>query len=150
MSFIGLAINHARTRAGMSNKALAEQTGLSQQFVGDVQRGQRIPTMETMLLFANVFPDVDSAQWAWYVVRDLYGAPLADLLWGFAVVEEKRRERDRKAQGRGEDQGDHGDLREWISGADGDPGGTAPGGQAPENRWPHTGNVRRERLTGRS
>lgn len=84
MTYIGDEIRRTRTRAGMTSKALAEQTKLSQQYVGDVQLGRRLPSMETMLVFCNVFPDADSARWAWLMLTDLYGQPMVDMLWAYA------------------------------------------------------------------
>lgn len=84
MSYIGEEIKRCRNVAGMTSKELAERTGLSQQFVGDVQLGRRTPTMETMLMFCNVFPDADSGRWAWLILRDLYGDDIFDLMWRYA------------------------------------------------------------------
>lgn len=94
MSYIGLAIERRRKQAHMTNKELAIQTGLSQQYVGDVQLGRRIPTLETMLLFATVFPDVQPGRWSWLVLQDLYGEVICERLWEFAVTEEARRVRE--------------------------------------------------------
>jgi transcriptional regulator with XRE-family HTH domain len=80
MSYIGEAIKRERKLAGLTSKQLAERTGLSQQYVGDVQFGRRIPTVETMLLFANQFPDVDSAWWAWLLLRDLWGDEIVKVM----------------------------------------------------------------------
>jgi transcriptional regulator with XRE-family HTH domain len=83
MSFIGDEIKRTRLRHGLTSKQLAEATGLSQQFVGDVQHGRRVPTLETMLVFCNVFSDADPGRWAWLVIRDLYGDGMFDLLWKY-------------------------------------------------------------------
>ena len=90
MSFIGEAIKRERKLAGLTSKQLAERVNLSQQYVGDVQFGRRIPPVETMFVFANQFPDVDSAWWAWLLLRDL---------WGDEIVKVMRRQAARQALG---------------------------------------------------
>jgi transcriptional regulator with XRE-family HTH domain len=89
MSLIGAAIQVERNLAGLTNKQIAEMTGLSQQYVGDVQLGRRIPAVETMLLFANLFPHVDSAGWAWLVLRDLWGEEIATTMRQYAARQEE-------------------------------------------------------------
>lgn len=97
MTFIGAAIKRERTAAGMTSKQLAERTGLSQQYVGDVQHGRRVPSVETMLKIANVFPDVDSARWLILLLRDLWGAPIVDLISKHIIAAHEQGEERRPA-----------------------------------------------------
>ena len=85
VSRIGTLIREARTACGMTSKQLAEQTGLSQQYVGEVQRGSRIPSPETMLLFANIFPDEDTTAWCWELLADVWGPSIAGHMREHAV-----------------------------------------------------------------
>lgn len=89
MTKIGDAIRAARTARGMTGKQLAETLSLSQQFVGDVERGYRVPSLETALVFCNAFPEQDSAAWLWLVLRDQHGDAIADLMWKHAVKSEE-------------------------------------------------------------
>ncbi len=45
---------------------------------------RRIPSVETMLLFANQFSDVDSAAWAWLLLEDIWGESMAMTMWSYA------------------------------------------------------------------
>lgn len=86
MSAIGEEVKLARLRAGMTSKKLSDEIGLSQQYVGDIQYGRRLPSVDTLLVIANVFPDVDSADWLWLLLMDLWGEPVVALMRRHARV----------------------------------------------------------------
>jgi len=50
-----------RERKGLSKYAVAQQSGLSQQAVGYMEKGHRIPSLETVLRIAKAM-DVDLAK----------------------------------------------------------------------------------------
>lgn len=52
MSTVGQRIRSARERMGMSQRRLAEQAGLSPQFVSDIERGRTPPSLKTLKLIA--------------------------------------------------------------------------------------------------
>jgi transcriptional regulator with XRE-family HTH domain len=80
MSRIGEAIRAECRAAGMTSNGLAEIVTLTPQYVRLIWCGGAIPSMETVLKIANVFPDVDPAAWCWLLLRDLWGEPIADLM----------------------------------------------------------------------
>jgi len=51
-------IQEARVRAGVSIYRLSKRSGVSQQMIGYVERGLRIPSLDTLLRIANAL-DVD-------------------------------------------------------------------------------------------
>jgi transcriptional regulator with XRE-family HTH domain len=86
VSRIGEKIKHTRLRANMTSKDLAGATLLSEQYVSDLQRGRRLPSLETLLVICNVFPDADSAEWAWLLLEDLWGPAVVALMKKRALV----------------------------------------------------------------
>jgi transcriptional regulator with XRE-family HTH domain len=86
MSAIGEEVKLARLRAGMTSKQLSDEIGLTQQYVGDIQHGRRLPSVNTLLVIANVFPDVDSADWLWLLLMDQWGEPVVALMRRHARV----------------------------------------------------------------
>ena len=79
MSRIGQAIR-TRRRDSMTSSHLAELVTLTPQYVRLIECGGAIPSFVSMLAIANVFPDVDSAEWLWLLLRDLWGDDIADLM----------------------------------------------------------------------
>jgi transcriptional regulator with XRE-family HTH domain len=53
-------LKEERERKGLSKYAIAQQSGLSQQAVGYMEKGHRIPSLETVLRIAKAM-DVDLA-----------------------------------------------------------------------------------------
>jgi transcriptional regulator with XRE-family HTH domain len=53
-------LKEERERKGLSKYAVAQQSGLSQQAVGYMEKGHRIPSLETVLRIAKAI-DVDLA-----------------------------------------------------------------------------------------
>lgn len=80
MSQIGDAIKHTRRQAGLTSRDLAEQVTLTPQYVRLIECGGAVPGLRSVLAVANVFPDVDTAEWLWLLLRDLWGDPIADLM----------------------------------------------------------------------
>jgi transcriptional regulator with XRE-family HTH domain len=88
MSFIGNALTRERIACKMTQKQLAEITDFSPQFINDVEHGRRIPAPETVLRFANMFPEsVDSAWWLWLALYDTWGPEIAAAMRRFAAAE---------------------------------------------------------------
>jgi len=54
-------LKEERERKGLSKYAVAQQSGLSQQAVGYMEKGHRIPSLETVLRIAKAM-DVDLAK----------------------------------------------------------------------------------------
>jgi len=54
MSTVGQRIRSAREKMGMSQRRLAEQAGLSPQFISDIERGRTPPSLKTLKLIAAV------------------------------------------------------------------------------------------------
>lgn len=54
-------LKEARELRGISKYAVAQRSGLSQQAVGYMEKGSRIPSLETVLRVANAL-DVDLAE----------------------------------------------------------------------------------------
>jgi transcriptional regulator with XRE-family HTH domain len=84
LSKIGEAIRAARQARGVTARHLAREIHLSEQFISDVERGYRVPSFETTLVFCNAFPDQDSAAWLWLTLRDQHGDPIADVMTAYA------------------------------------------------------------------
>lgn len=73
MNRTGSAIRIARMAHGLSAKDLAARTGLSQQYISEVQRGTRVPPVETLLLIARALPNADRTALLWRLLRDSWG-----------------------------------------------------------------------------
>ena len=54
MSSIGANIRSARVRRKWRQEDLAEKTGLSPNYIGAIERGEKIPALETLLTIINV------------------------------------------------------------------------------------------------
>lgn len=54
-------LKEERERRGLSKYAVSQQSGLSQQAVGYMEKGHRIPSLETVLRIANAM-DVDLSE----------------------------------------------------------------------------------------
>lgn len=50
---IGVVIRRNRTDRGLSQESLAELAGLSRSFVGEVERGAAVPSVETLQRLAD-------------------------------------------------------------------------------------------------
>ena len=50
---IGIVIRHNRTGRGLSQESLAELAGLSRSFVGEIERGAAVPSVETLQRLAD-------------------------------------------------------------------------------------------------
>jgi transcriptional regulator with XRE-family HTH domain len=105
LSFIGDEIKRTRKAHGMTSRDVATQVTLTPQYVRLIECGGATPAMDTALRICNLFPDADSARWAWLVIRDQYGDGVFHLLWDSAVKGERRR---RPAQAGGEMGGEAG------------------------------------------
>ena len=51
-ALFGRNVRAARTRAGMTQEALAEASGYHPTFVGNVERGYRVPSLPTLIRIA--------------------------------------------------------------------------------------------------
>lgn len=85
MSFIGAAIRRERLAAGLSPVQCAAQIRfgpgprgghryIATGYLQDVEAGRTLPGPEFVLATANVFPDVDSAEWLWLLLLDMWGS----------------------------------------------------------------------------
>jgi transcriptional regulator with XRE-family HTH domain len=50
---VGAALKHWRTHRGLTQEGLAEQSGLSYKFIGEIERGSANPTIETLSTLAR-------------------------------------------------------------------------------------------------
>lgn len=53
LSSIGMNIRKYRQQKGMRQEDLAEQAGLSVNYVGMIERGDKIPALDTFIVIAN-------------------------------------------------------------------------------------------------
>ena len=51
---IGIRIRKLRRAAGLTQEELAEKVGISASFMGHIERGSRISSLETLILMCNV------------------------------------------------------------------------------------------------
>jgi transcriptional regulator with XRE-family HTH domain len=86
MSRVGRAIKAERKACGMTSKQLAEQVTLTPQYIRLIECGLAVPSMETTLKIANVFPDLDSTALLWDLLADLWGQPIAAVMKQHAVA----------------------------------------------------------------
>jgi len=54
LEMLGKRVQQARLRKGLTQFALAEDVGVSQNFLGDVERGLKVPGISTCIKLANV------------------------------------------------------------------------------------------------
>jgi transcriptional regulator with XRE-family HTH domain len=87
MSRVGNALKRERKACGMTTAQVAEQVTLTPQYVRLIECGGAIPSMESTLKLANVFPDLDSTALLWDLLADLWGAPIVDVMKQHAVAE---------------------------------------------------------------
>jgi DNA-binding XRE family transcriptional regulator len=90
VSLIGNEIKRHRLRANMTSKTLAGCTALSEQDIGDIQHGRRLPSVETLLVICNVFPDADPGRWLWLMLRDQWGDGVFEVMWRYAGQDWRR------------------------------------------------------------
>lgn len=64
----------------MTSRDLAAEVTLTPQYVRLIECGNAIPAMPTVLRIANVFPGVESAEWLWVLLTDLWGAEIVDVM----------------------------------------------------------------------
>lgn len=50
----GKKIREARNKLGMSRSTLAEKLGISVNFLGDIERGLKLPSVPNLILLANI------------------------------------------------------------------------------------------------
>lgn len=50
----GKKIREARTKLGISRSTLAEKIGISTNFLGDIERGLKLPSVPNLILIANI------------------------------------------------------------------------------------------------
>ena len=50
----GKKIREARNKIGMSRSTLAEKLGISVNFLGDIERGLKLPSVPNLILIANI------------------------------------------------------------------------------------------------
>ena len=86
MSQIGDAIRMRRTAENIAANRLAGLTMLSPQYISDIELGRRLPTVETTVNIANVFPDVELPAWLWLLLTDQWGQPIVDTMQRYAVA----------------------------------------------------------------
>lgn len=80
-TLIGDEIRRHRLRANMTSKRLADEILLSEQYLSDIQKGRRLPSIDTLLTICNVFPDADSGRWLWLLLRDIWGDAAFNVMW---------------------------------------------------------------------
>lgn len=90
MSRIGAAIREARQAGTMTSAQLAERVTLTPQYIRLIECGGAVPSFRTVLAIANQFPDVDSTEWCFLLLEDLWGKPTVDAMKRWAVVEDAR------------------------------------------------------------
>lgn len=78
----------ALKNSGLTGVEFAERLHISPQFVNDVKHGRRLPTPDRVLQFASQFSDVDSAEWLWLLLTDLWGEPIAAMMQEHAKASE--------------------------------------------------------------
>jgi transcriptional regulator with XRE-family HTH domain len=86
MSRVGNALKRERKACGMTTAQVAEQVTLTPQYIRLIECGGAIPSMESTLKLANVFPDVDTAWWLWLLLRDTWGNEVAEVMRRHAIA----------------------------------------------------------------
>jgi transcriptional regulator with XRE-family HTH domain len=89
MSRVGDAIRRRRKddpRTIAVAYVLAEYAGISAQYLNDIELGRRLPSVGVLLRIANQFSDVDSAEWLWLLLMDLWGEPIAGVMRRHAAL----------------------------------------------------------------
>lgn len=84
MSRLGDAIRAERVARGMSQQHVAGVADISRVYLANIEGGRNTPPPRTVLKIANVFPDVDTADWLWRLLSDTWGQPVADLMQRYA------------------------------------------------------------------
>lgn len=86
MSRIGDAIKAERELCDASQTTLARDARISREYLANIEAGRQLLPPETLLTIANQFMDVDTAEWLWLLLEDLWGEPIADLMKKHVVV----------------------------------------------------------------
>jgi transcriptional regulator with XRE-family HTH domain len=51
---VGVAVRYERKKAGLSQEELAEKADFTRNYIGDIERGDKKPTIETLAKIAKV------------------------------------------------------------------------------------------------
>ena len=51
---MGVAVRYERKKAGLSQEELAEKADFTRNYIGDIERGDKKPTIETLAKIAKV------------------------------------------------------------------------------------------------